>query len=388
MQRPGRFCVVIAASSFLVHCGSRTGFEDYEGTPVHDGGSPGDTSPPEDGPPDASSVEASSCTPAPAGGIAIASLSIDVISIGLTAVGGTVYAGLAAIGDNGPLYVGSIDDVPSGGGTPQPLVAPEFNFGSVASDGARLYYPQSSGKPQGPNGAIYTVLGLASIDLATGAAHAITPPAPPRSTSSNLNSYMIAATSAWPGVYWVGAPAGANGAGTVSAWDPKSDTVTTIATGEDLSGLAVDASGVYWADVGGNQGITVYRSPLGGGEPFALAKIPGGTHGQLLGVSSSDVVFVTDYASGVIEAVSKTGGPVRPLVTAMSAWVNAFAWVDDSDLYWTESQDPATLKRIPAAGGSVQVVPTTGQIQSLAFDTCNIYIGSLGPTQVVAQPRM
>ena len=378
--------MVIAAGSILLHCGSRTGFEDV--SPVHDGGSPGDAAPPEVGPPDAPSVEASSCAPAPSGGTAIASFSTEVISIDLKVMGGTVYAGTAAISENGPLYVGAITGVPSGGGTPRSLVAPEFNFGNVASDGERLYYPQTSGKPTGPNGAIYTVVGLASIDVATGAVHPITPPAPPRSTSSNLNSYMIAATSAWPGVYWVGAPTGANGAGTLSAWDPKSDTVTAIATGEDLSGLAVDASGIYWADVGGGQGITVYRSPLGGGEPFALAKVPGGTHGQLLGVSSSDVVFVADYATGAIEAVSKTGGPVRPLVTATSAWVNAFAWVDDSYLYWTEDRDPTTLKRIPVAGGSVQVVPTKGQIQSLAFDACNMYIGSLGPSQVVAQPRM
>lgn len=377
--------MAIAVGSLLLHCGSRTGFEDM--SPLHDS-SPGDAAPPEGGPPDAPSVEASSCAPAPAGGIAIGSFSTEVISIDLTVMEGTVYAGTAAISQNGPLYVGAITGVPSGGGTPQSLVAPEFNFGNVASDGERLYYPQTSGKPQGPNGAVYTVLGLASIDLATGAVHPITPPAPPRSTSSNLNSYMVAATSARSGVFWVGAPTGANGAGTLSAWIPTSDAVTTIATGEDLSGLAVDATGVYWADVGGGQGITVYTSPLGGGQPSVLAKVPGGTHGQLLGVSSSDVVFVTDYATGAIDAVSKTGGPVRPLVTAMSAWVNDFAWVDDSYLYWTENRDPTTLKRIPVAGGSVQVVPTKGQIQSLAFDACNIYIGSLGPTQVLVQPRM
>jgi hypothetical protein len=383
MQRPSRFCVAIAVSSFLVHCGSRTGFED---PPVRDGGSPGDAVVPEGGPPDAPPVEASSCTPAPAG-TPLEGFSIEVISIGLTVVGDTLYAGTAAISENGPLYVGAITSMPTRGGTPQTLTAPEFNFGNIASDGARLYYPQTSGKPTGPNGAIYTVLGLASMDLATGAVHAITPESPPRSTSSNLNSYMIAATSSWPGVYWVGAPTGASGAGTLSAWDPKSDTVTTIATGEDLSGLAVDASGVYWADIGNGQGITVYRSPLGGGEPFALAKVPGGTHGTLLGVSSSDVVFVTDYATAGIVAVSKTGGPVRPLVHAASAWVNAFAWVDDSYLYWMDG-NPSSLKRIPVAGGPDEVMLKDVQIQSLAFDACNVYLGTLGPTGVTADPWM
>jgi hypothetical protein len=352
--------------------------------PARDG-SAGDAAPPEAGPSDASVVEASSlCT---AGGNTIG-FPIDVISMDITVMEGTLYAGTSAISQTSPLYVGAIAGVPSGGGTPTPLGAPAFNFGSLASDGARLYYPQSSGAPQGPNGAVYTVLGLASIDLTTGAVHPISTASPPRSTSSNLNSYMIAATSAQSGVYWIGAPTGANGASVLSRWDPKSDAVTVINTGEDLSGLAVDGSGIYWADVGGGQGITVYRSPLGGGEPFALAKVPGGTHGQLLGVSSSDVVFVTDYATGAIDTVSKGGGPVKPLVTATSAWVNDFAWVDDLDLYWTENRAPTTLKRIPVAGGSVEVVPTTGQIQSLAFDACNIYIGSLGPTQVLVRPKM
>jgi hypothetical protein len=131
----------------------------------------------------------------------------------------------------------------------------------------------------------------------------------------------------------------------------------------------------------------VYRAPLGGGEPLTLATVPGGTHGLLLGVSSADVVFVSDYATAAIEAVSKAGGPVRHLVTAASAWVNAFAWVDDPYLYWSVDSAPTTLQRIPVAGGSTEVVPTQGQLQSLAFDACNVYIGSYGPAQVFVLPK-
>jgi hypothetical protein len=144
---------------------------------------------------------------------------------------------------------------------------------------------------------------------------------------------------------------------------------------------------VYWADVGGGQGITVYSLPLAGGTPTTLVNVPGGTHGVLLGVSSADVVFVSDYMTGAIETVSKTGGTARPLVRAKASWVNAFAWVDDPYLYWTESVTPSTLSRIPVAGGPVEVVPTQGQLQSLAFDACNVYVGTLGPTQVVVQPK-
>jgi hypothetical protein len=307
--------------------------------------------------------------------------------MGLAVVASTVYAGTAAISQAGPLYVGALYAVPAKGGATLPLSASAFNFGNLATDGARLYYPQTSGMPDGPNGAIYDVLGLAAIDLATSAVHAIATTTPPWSTSSQLDSYMIAATTARAGVYWIGGGTGSDAASALSAWDPQSDAVTILATGQALSGVAVDGTGVYWADVGGGQGITVYSLPLGGGTPTTLANVPGGTHGVLLGVSSTDVVFVSDYVTGAIETVSKTGGTVTPLVTAKASWVNDFAWVDDPYLYWTENGTPTTLTRIPIAGGAAQVVPTQGQIQSLAFDACNLYIGTLGPTQVFVQAK-
>ncbi len=379
--RLSRACSLTTASLFLLHCGSRTGLDD---APTN--GSP-DAAPPGDAASDTSTADASPCTPAPPGGLAVGTFPDTVISMAIAVAGTTVYAGTAAIGQASPLYTGALSSVPSSGGPTELLSAPEYNFGNIASDGSRLYYPQTTGAPQGPDGAIYQVVGLAFVDLATGAVHPIATPAPPWSTSSNLNSTMIASTPTWPGVFWIGGMSGVDGASTVSTWTPQTDAATTIATGQSLNGLAVDADGIFWADVGGTQGITVYTSPLGGGPPTVLANVSGGTHGQLLGVSTTSVVFVSDYATGVIEVVAKTGGAVRRLVTASSAWVNAFAWVDDLSLYWTESTAPTTLDRIPVAGGAVDVVPTQGQIQSLAFDACNLYIGSIGPTQVFVQPK-
>lgn len=371
-------------ASLLLHCGSRSELESLQKRDA----SPGEEAAlPEAGPADVALPDASSCTPAPAGGIAVGSFSLDVISIGIAVAGSNVYAGTAAISHTSPLYVGAVTRVPASGGATQPLMAPSFNFGSVASDGARIYYPQSSGMPQGSNGAVYEVLGLASLDTSTGAVHAIATQSPPRSTSSNINSYMIAATTAAPGVFWLGAPVGAAGATSLSAWDPATDAVTTLATGQDLRGIAVDATSVYWADAGGGQGITVYSVPLGGGPPFALAKVPGGTHGELLGISRGDVVFVSDYATGSIETVRKSGGPVRHLVNAASSWVNSYGWVDDATLYWTVDTAPRTLNRIPVAGGAADVVPTQGEIQSLAFDACNLYVGTIAPTQVFIRPK-
>ncbi len=370
--------LLLAASALLLHCGARTGLV----------GPTGDASPSDDAaaPGDAAIPEAAPCQTAPPGGTAI-SFPQETIAMSVAVAANTIYGGTTAISSSSPLYVGTIASVPATGGSLQALSAPQYNFGTLVTDGARLYYTPSSGVPTGPNGARYTILGVAAIDLATGTYHSITTSAPPWSTSSQLDSTMIAATTAWAGVFWIGGTTGSDAASTLSAWDAQSDTVTTIATGESLSGVAVDDTRVYWADVGTGAGITVYSAPLGGGAADTIASVPGGTHGVLLGVSDADVVFVTDYATGTIDAVSRTGGTPRLLVTAAAAWVNAFAWVDDTDLYWTEDVTPTTLKRVPVAGGTPAVVPTQGKIQSLAFDACNVYVGSWGPTQVVVMPR-
>jgi len=333
--------------------------------------------------------EAAACVPAPPGGRTIGSFPEETIAMSVAVVGDTVYAATTSISTASPLYTGAIASVPAAGGSTVPLSAPQYNFGTLVTDGARLYYAPSSGMPTGPNGAIYTILGVAAIDLATGAAHSITTTAPPWSTSSQIDATMIAATTAWPGVFWIGGATGSDAASTLSAWNAQSDAVTTIATGDALSGVAVDAARVYWADVGTgtNTGITVYSAPLGGGAATTIASVPGGTHGVLLGVSDADVVFVTDYATGTIDAVSKTGGTPRLLVTAAAAWVNDFAWVDDTDLYWTEDRTPTTLSRVPVAGGTPAVVPTKGEIQSLAFDACNVCVGTYGPAQVLVMAR-
>jgi hypothetical protein len=293
LDRRAYSCIALAAAS-LLGCGARTGFEDASAgsEPPRDAGIPSDGPAPFDAPP----AEASVCTPAPPGGVTIATLPTTVISMALAVAGDSVYAGTAAISSSSPLYTGAVDRLPASGGAMQALAAPGYNFGNIVSDGARLYYPQTSGSPQGPDGAVYTVLGLAAIDLATGAVHPIKTPAPPWSTSSNLNSDMMAATTAWPGVFWIGGTAGSDGASTLSGWDARTDTVTVLGTGQTLGGLAVDAAGVYWADVGGNQGITVYATPLGGGATTTLVNVPGGTHGVLLGVSATDVVFVTAHS--------------------------------------------------------------------------------------------
>ncbi|HEX8789506.1 MAG TPA: hypothetical protein VF765_01045 [Polyangiaceae bacterium] len=162
-------------ASLLLDCGSRSALETIPAREASAGDDAGEL-PEAAPPPDVTFPEASSCTPAPAGGMAVGSFSLAVISMGVAVAGSTVYAGTATISQTSPLYGGAISRVPASGGPTQAVTAPSFNFGGLASDGARIYYPQSSGMAQGPNGAVYEVLGLASMDTSTGAVHAINTP--------------------------------------------------------------------------------------------------------------------------------------------------------------------------------------------------------------------
>ncbi len=356
----------VALSALSIHCGSRTGILDSTVAGGADAASPFDASVPD--------APVASCVLAPPGGTTLSGFSGEILYMALAVVGPTVYVATTAEGTTSSVEVGSIFRGPTAGGTIEAIVAPEYIFGNLASDGARLYYPQATGRDEGGGSSIYSILGLASLDVATGAVHTIAAAAPPRSSSSLSNSYMIATAAPRPGVFWIGSPAGAASATSLVAWDPATDSTTTLAGGQSLSGVAADATGVYWADTGGGQGITVYRMPLGGGETSTLATVPGGTYGELLGVSNDDVVFVSDYATGSIETVSKTGGAVTHLVSATSAWVNDYAIVDDAYLYWIENVTQNTLRRIRVTGGNSEIVPTQGDPQALAFDACNLYI--------------
>jgi hypothetical protein len=381
MDRSPRATAVIvtaALTAFSVHCGSRTGILGTTFDSAFDGGADAISSF-DTGAPDAS---APSCVPAPPGGTTLGGLPGEVFYTAVAVAGPTVYVATTAEGLKSSVEVGSIFRGPAAGGPTEAIVAPEYIFGNLASDGARLYYLQMTGRDEGGGSSIYDVLGLASVDLATGTVQSIAALGPPRSTSSLTNSYMIATTSSRPGVFWIGSPTGEQAASTLYAWDPASDAITTLATGESLSGVAADATGVYWADTGGGEGINVYRRALAGGETSTLATVAGGKFGQLLGVSSDDVVFVSDYLTGSIETVSKKGGRVTHLVSATSAWVNDYAAVDDTYLYWVEDDAQSTLKRVLVTGGAPEIVPTKGDIQAVAFDACNAYIASTNLPEV------
>jgi hypothetical protein len=312
-----------------------------------------------------------------------------VVALDLALVGDTLYMGAAVQASNGGPLQGSISQVSSGGGSVRTLATPGYLFGSVASDGARLYYPQIALDHA------YLAAGLGSLDLATGATDSVTPSELPLFVGydpSQVWAMLVAATPTRPGMFWIGAGPAPEPM-SLLAWDSQSGRIAPVATGQGLSGLSVDGTSVYWVDAESFQ-TSVYSAPLAGGPSAVLATVdssvarptePSSTpSGGLLGVSRDDVLFASDFSSGFIEAVSKAGGPVRELLTTGFA----YTWVDSDDLYWTESSDLGALKRMPVAGGPIEVVwAQPFPVLSVAFGACDLYIGLGTSGQVVSVPR-
>jgi hypothetical protein len=280
-------------------------------------------------------------------------------------------------------FAGAITEAPMGGGTAHSIMAPAFNVGPLTSDGTRLYYPQTVCTGLGNNSFETRVTGLASVDLATQANRSIPANEQPSSVipgdvfGNDSFTTELAASCARPGLFWLGGvpPIGVNYGGTaLFAWDPQSNTNATVAKGEDLVGLALDDTNVYWADSQADQ-LTLYAAPIAGGPPTAIATTAA-THGKsaLLGASSTRLVFMSDFASGSIQAVGKQGGAVEQVLA--SPFV--VAAVDEEYLYWVDQASQGTLQRMPLGGGPAQVVwsgDSSYSVRTVAFDACNVYVG-------------
>jgi hypothetical protein len=372
-----RLSFVFAVTLTLAGCGARSGL---------DGPSPDSGSPPM---PDASPLPQAPqpcaprvCTPQPATGVTIATFppAPSVEQIALVPVGSAVYVATSTW--LAQAFAGAITEAPMGGGAAQSIMAPAFNVGSLTSDGTRLYYPQTVCRGLGNNSFETQVTGLASVDLATHAVRPIPTGWQPSAVipggvfGSDSFTTELVASCVRPGLFWLGGlpPTGVNYGGTaLYAWDPQSDTNSTVATGEDLVGLALDDTNVYWADSRADQ-LTLYAAPIAGGPPTALATAAA-THGgsALLGASSTRLVFMSDFSSGSIQAVGKQGGAVEQVLS------NPFvvAAVDEEYLYWVDHSQ-ATLQRRPLGGGAAQVVwrgDSSTQVRTVAFDACNVYVG-------------
>ena len=187
-------------------------------------------------------------------------------------------------------------------------------------------------------------------------------------------------TSTATGVYWV------------NAYDPndtpdgslyQSGTVFTAPIGGGtpvaLAGaqaqplaIALDATTVYWANLGGSCGTpancpgAVMSLPLSGGTPATLAQ--GKWSPVTIAVDAANVYWST--SDGHLMKVAKSGGTTTTL--AFYSTSIGYLFVGGTSLYWTTST--GDIMTTPVAGGaSTPLLLGTSNIGGLAVDSTSAY---------------
>jgi hypothetical protein len=173
-------------------------------------------------------------------------------------------------------------------------------------------------------------------------------------------------------VYWTtcGDPTG----GYVLKVPKAGGEVVALATGDRLSGIAVDGTSVYWvAGTSDASSGAIMKVPVSGGTPTTLASRPGSP--AHLAVDASYVYWGEEPAAGAIMKVSLTGGaPTTVASASFPPWQIALG---EADVYWIGQG----VMKAPKIGGAaveltsqLPMLPTAG----LAVDATNVYFTS-GP---------
>ena len=115
--------------------------------------------------------------------------------------------------------------------------------------------------------------------------------------------------------------------------------------------MAIDATSVYWTTCGDPTGGSVLKVPKIGGEPITLAT---GDRLSGIAVDAVNVYWIAGSEDGSVGAVMKVpvnGGAATTLAARPGQPANIA--VDDTSVYWTE-QMAGSVMRMPLGGG----VPT------------------------------
>ncbi len=146
--------------------------------------------------------------------------------------------------------------------------------------------------------------------------------------------------------------------------DPSSPRV--LVTGGSYGLLALDATTVYYVDVGGS---AIARVPKTGGTPATLA-----TGQTQVGGLAVDDTYVYWSTGSALNKVPKGGGMVTSLTSAIDA-TSAIA-SDGTYVYFFSPplMTGQTVDRIPVAGGGPAVLwPAMGQYGQVTLDTGYVY---------------
>jgi hypothetical protein len=134
--------------------------------------------------------------------------------------------------------------------------------------------------------------------------------------------------------------------------------------------MAIDGASVYWTTCGDPTGGYVLKVPKAGGEVVMLAS---GDRLSGIAVDATSVYWVagtSDASSGAIERVAVGGG--TPTTLATRPGPPAHLAVDDSYVYWSEQMDGAIMK-VALAGGASTTVASASLPWNIALDTTDVY---------------
>jgi hypothetical protein len=143
-------------------------------------------------------------------------------------------------------------------------------------------------------------------------------------------------------VYWGDSLAGTNTNGTVNQIPVGGGSKVTLATGQTPFGIAIDSTTVYWA----NDAFpgSVMAAPIGGGLARLLAQSPPNSGTITVATDGTNVYFngVDSSGSDALLRVSKDGGQAVPIASPNDS-VTRIA-VDGTNVYWTDSATGAVYQ--------------------------------------------
>jgi hypothetical protein len=265
---------------------------------------------------------------------------------------------------------GTVTQLPLGGGMPITLAAGQTNASDLTSDGTSVYF--LAGESMTSVGSVFKVpVGGGPITTVSA------------NTANEASGIAVDATS----VYWF--------EGTSVMKAPKDGgTATRLALNADFSmffnELTINATSVFWTSRSSGGGVfgSVWSVPIGGGAVTNLATNLVGTDG--IAVDDQNVYWANAGSNGTDGTVMKEplgGGAITVLASGQCA--SSDVAVDGTNVYWVNLGCPngpgGTVMSVPRDGGT-PVVLATGSPLRLKVDATSVYWTGGGVVQKVAKP--
>jgi hypothetical protein len=222
----------------------------------------------------------------------------------------------------------TFQNMPSGAST-------GFSLSAIVADTDRIYWFDYDASLGYSGGAIRSVpkIGGAVTVVASGL--------------GGVNAFTVDANN----VYWTEYDI-ASGDGSVKQVPKAGGTIITLATDFFPTGIAVDATTVFYSGGAGPSGGTK-SVPIGGG---TVTNISVGTGSFGAASLVQDANYIYGVAGTLARRILKTGGTVEVLATGLQ---NASgAALDNSSLYWAELGAPGKIGKTPKAGGGATYLAT------------------------------